>query len=156
VHALKVNVSRIICRHWQQICCSSRLYDGLFGEGCLRASANQARVLTRWPGLLDWTLRVQAQAACRVCAQLRYLQTTRQSFLITSPLPATRLTIPVPFHSCPRLPLICTLESHKNNSTRRVSFQKIHPQLRLQSTCRTALVCKYIYHSTMLYSEGCC
>ena len=53
-----------IRHHWQQICCSSRLYDGLFGEGCLRASANQARVLTWRPGRLEFEL----QAACRVCA----------------------------------------------------------------------------------------
>ena len=71
----------IICRHWQQICCSSRLYDGLFGEGSLRASANQARVLT-------WT------STLRVCAQPP-TYTTRELFLFTSPLLALWFATPV-------------------------------------------------------------
>jgi hypothetical protein len=105
-------------RHWQQICCSARLYDGVFGEGSLRASANQARALTWTPGLgLDF-LSSQAQAACRACAQLQ-LQTTRDTFSFTSPLPALWFTTLLPFlsfHVCGTYPRLAPSKNSFNAS----------------------------------------
>lgn len=102
----------IICRHWQQICCSSRLYDGLFGEGCLRASANQARVLTWRPGHLEFELRL---LVARVHAQI---QTTRETFSFTSSLFVFCFTTPVPFLSAPRLQHPSSLNSRQTQLQR--------------------------------------
>ena len=143
-----------IRRHWPQICCRSILYDGLFGEGCLRASANQARVLTWRPGRLEFEL----QAACRVCAHT--ITNNARNLFLKSSLLAFCFATPIPFLFLPRLqhthPPCLSADSA---STRCVSLPKTPaptPQLRLQSTWRTALVYISIRHNTAMRRKICC
>ena len=105
-------------RHWQQICCSSRLYDGLFGEGSLRASANQARVLTSRPGLLEFKL-----VARLVCAQRTSNNARHLFFHIAVACALVYDTCTIPFS--PRLRHTFTLESRRKQLQRVASrFQR--------------------------------
>ena len=140
----------IICRHWQQICCSSRLYDGLFGEGSLRASANQARVLTWWPGL--------QQFACAPPPT----HTTRELFLYTSPLSTLWFPTPYTISLFSTSATNSTLDSQQEISTRFVSFQRQQQQHQPHSFAFDQhgvprwYVHIYIYYSNTLYSKAHC
>jgi len=113
------------------------LYDGLFGEGSLRASANHARVLIWWA----WTSRAQLRRVCTNTQPHDNARTLLHNFVSVCALPRNVCTIPLFFHVADKF---STRFPARPISTRRVSFSKTPtptPQPRHPSTCRTALVC---------------